>query len=561
MFHLLLLLPHLLCPTFAAVPGDLVTSLPGYPGTLPTKHYSGFVTTPHPSTKYTTTVNIHTHYWLVEAQAPLDPATAPTLVWMQGGPGGSSLIGLFTENGPITLNDYSTLTTAFNTTHVPTVFDNPHSWNKLANVLYVEHPAPTGFSYCSGYNTFQCPPWNDHTQAEASFAFFVKFFSAKYYKELASNPLFFSGESYAGVLVPTLAQLLLQARTPKNKHLAPYNIQGFALGNDCPGNQVYTCTPYSGWLGTQVALDFRFRHGMINESLYNTINQVCANQWNTFEGPTSQECRDLLEDPIRPVLSSAGDTYNMGGGYYLYDTCDGDLLDMDASTHQPRVVKQHEYTVDHLVHVQRTAQRNRQHDQNKRHPLAVQVDKTEQYWMTAATAATAQEYYNDAGTYACGQERASLVWLNVNAVREASHVPVRANSTEGRPFSFSTALPGYNFTAHTLLPLYNDTLIGALTIMQYSGEADPCVPYIGTERWVASLNMPVASTWRPWKSGHEIAGYTTRYQQDDAHFFDFVTIRNAGHMVPRYKPKASLDMMAKFLKDAIALRTGAEVTR
>ena len=161
-----------------------------------------------------------------------------------------------------------------------------------------------------------------------------------------------------------------------------------------------------------------------------------------------------------------------------------------------------------------------------------------------------EEYDNNAGTYACGQERNSLVWLNLETVREALHAPTFKQS--GRKFDFSTGLPGYNFTAHSLLSLYNDTLVPNLTIMQYSGDADPCVPYIGTERWIESLRMPVVKPWRPWKCGTEIAGYTTTYQRDGnpKHFFDFVTVRNAGHMVPRYKPASALQMMATFLDKA-----------
>jgi hypothetical protein len=62
-------------------------------------------------------------------------------------PGGSSLIGLFTEVGPLTLNDASVM----GPDGVLTVFVNDYSWhNAPANLLFVEHPAPTGFSYCVG---------------------------------------------------------------------------------------------------------------------------------------------------------------------------------------------------------------------------------------------------------------------------------------------------------------------------------------------------------------------------------------------------------------------------
>ena len=94
--------------------------------------------------------------------------TIPTVVWQQGGPGGSSLIGLFTELGPFTLNDFSTRTGEFNKTRIPTVFLNPNSWVFApANMLFVEHPAPTGFSYCSPGPCY----WNDTSQAETSYLF------------------------------------------------------------------------------------------------------------------------------------------------------------------------------------------------------------------------------------------------------------------------------------------------------------------------------------------------------------------------------------------------------
>ncbi len=59
-------------------------------------------------------------------------------------------------------------------------------------------------------------------------------------------------------------------------------------------------------------------------------------------------------------------------------------------------------------------------------------------------------YLNNAGTYACGQERASAVWLNLPSVREAIHV---RSKEQGGDFYFSTGL-NYTFTAADLVPLY-----------------------------------------------------------------------------------------------------------
>lgn len=63
-------------------------------------------------------------YWLVESEK--NPDTAPLMIWLNGGPGCSSMDGFFLENGPFHVNsDKETLLT------------NEYSWHKVANMLYV----------------------------------------------------------------------------------------------------------------------------------------------------------------------------------------------------------------------------------------------------------------------------------------------------------------------------------------------------------------------------------------------------------------------------------------
>ena len=64
-----------------------------------------------------------------------DPNNDPFLLWLNGGPGCSSLVGLLTEIGPVT---YNKTTKKFEI--------NKESWNTNANVLFVESPAGVGFS-------------------------------------------------------------------------------------------------------------------------------------------------------------------------------------------------------------------------------------------------------------------------------------------------------------------------------------------------------------------------------------------------------------------------------
>lgn len=76
---------------------------------------------------------INTFFWYFEAQN--DPRNSPLVIWMNGGPGASSLLGLFTENGPC------------NITRDLIPQRNDWSWNKDYNILYVDQPVQTGFSY------------------------------------------------------------------------------------------------------------------------------------------------------------------------------------------------------------------------------------------------------------------------------------------------------------------------------------------------------------------------------------------------------------------------------
>ena len=73
------------------------------------------------------------HYMFVESQDV--PSTDPVVIWFNGGPGCSSLLGYFMENGPFVMDDGQSV-----------LHKNPDSWNRRANTLYIESPAGVGFS-------------------------------------------------------------------------------------------------------------------------------------------------------------------------------------------------------------------------------------------------------------------------------------------------------------------------------------------------------------------------------------------------------------------------------
>lgn len=72
-------------------------------------------------------------YWFFPSRRT--PSADPLILWLTGGPGCSSEIALFIENGPFRI-DKKTLK----------VGTNPWSWNTQANLMYIDQTLGTGLS-------------------------------------------------------------------------------------------------------------------------------------------------------------------------------------------------------------------------------------------------------------------------------------------------------------------------------------------------------------------------------------------------------------------------------
>lgn len=154
---------------------------------------------------------------------------APLLVWMNGGPGASSLIGFFSEVGPHLLNLRSVPASSSPTAEYR-LFSNPFAWSTIGSLLVWEQPAGVGFSRCLG----GCPKqWNDTSSAMANLVILRAFFKANP-SEMARD-LFISGESYGGIYVPLLAQRVLHDDTLR---AGGVRLRGIAVGDGCIGYAV-----------------------------------------------------------------------------------------------------------------------------------------------------------------------------------------------------------------------------------------------------------------------------------------------------------------------------------
>jgi carboxypeptidase C (cathepsin A) len=79
-------------------------------------------------------LTVDSFFWFFEARH--DPENAPLSIWLNGGPGSTSMMGLLQENGPCFIDEDS-----------ETTIHNPWSWNNHVNMLYIDEPNQVGFSY------------------------------------------------------------------------------------------------------------------------------------------------------------------------------------------------------------------------------------------------------------------------------------------------------------------------------------------------------------------------------------------------------------------------------
>ncbi|KAL3903088.1 MAG: hypothetical protein SGILL_010580 [Bacillariaceae sp.] len=210
---------------------DKMTHFPGWNQPLPSDWYSGYLDYELEGQQ------VHTHYVLVMAEEDEssdkydDADDLPLIYWSNEGPGASSLYGLLTELGPLWLSEESLKTDEYRKTNIPTPMYNPYTWTRLGSLLIIDQPAPVGFSYCNNDTTsHSCGgiAWTDELTSLNAHTALQTFYKTKF-PCLQDKQLYLTGESYAGIYIPTLARRIVQ---DTNSSL---DLKGFAVGDGCLG--------------------------------------------------------------------------------------------------------------------------------------------------------------------------------------------------------------------------------------------------------------------------------------------------------------------------------------
>ncbi|XP_073117390.1 serine carboxypeptidase II-3 [Elaeis guineensis] len=248
---------------------DKITKLPGQPQGVDFDQYGGYVTVDKEAGRAL-------FYYLAEA-ASANSSSRPLVLWLNGGPGCSSLgIGAMEELGPFRV-----------TSDGKTLFKNPYAWNTVANVLFLESPAGVGFSYSN--TTSDYDKSGDNKTAADAYVFLVNWMER--FPEYKGRDFYIAGESYGGHYVPQLAYTILQHNN------SIINLKGIMIGNGVINDE----TDEKGMF------DYFWTHALISDETIDAIHKYCNFSPNASNEP--KQCVQTVENAYELVTTL--DIYNI----------------------------------------------------------------------------------------------------------------------------------------------------------------------------------------------------------------------------------------------------------
>ncbi|KAK8471181.1 hypothetical protein PHAVU_003G155400 [Phaseolus vulgaris] len=230
---------------------DRISALPGQPR-VAFSQFSGYVSVNEQHGRAL-------FYWLTES--PSSPQNKPLVLWLNGGPGCSSVAyGASEEIGPFRVNQTGS-----------SLYLNPNAWNREANILFLESPAGVGFSYTNTSSDLKTS--GDKRTAQDALIFLIRWLSR--FPQYKYREFYIAGESYAGHYVPQLAKKI---HDYNNKNPQIINLKGFIVGNAVTDS-------YNDGIGT---VTYWWSHSMISDQSYKSILKYC----NFTSEETSKKCDD-----------------------------------------------------------------------------------------------------------------------------------------------------------------------------------------------------------------------------------------------------------------------------
>lgn len=440
------------------------------------------------------------HYWFAMADSAAFQ-DLPVVLWLNGGPGSSSILGMLQENGPLLINATGGL------------MRNPYSWTKQANMLILESPGGVGYSYCAAMKAGgNCNNTDISTAAAARAAlqnFFVKF------PEFKQNKFFITGESYAGVYIPTLTNEILE-------HAPEIKMTGIGVGDPC-----------TDWPSQHESMDmlwYAHKHGFVPDADFDFLWNNCSMRQPSFlaQGFWRRE-NGMWMSSLQGTAALDG-ACKMAERKFMATTSRGLSQSWKKAYINELDVFSDSSSLDWTV------------------PKS--LDFYTAQWMNRADVKKALHVEDAPVKSWPGPTDGWQYTSNYNA----------CNKAPGQP---------------SMIDFYRKIAPKMTTTIVFNGDTDPCVSYEGTRTAIERVGFEIlpGGHYRPWfynksaaametlmekpnlfgpnlelrPAGAQFGGHVVNY----AHGLSFATVHGSGHMVPQFRPQSAERLLNRLLSDGL----------
>ncbi|KAH9655575.1 serine carboxypeptidase-like 18 [Citrus sinensis] len=422
---------------------QIITTLPGFDGDLPFKLETGYIGVGQND-------DVQLFYYFIESER--SPEDDPLVLWLSGGPGCSGFSGLVFEIGPLSF-DYEK-----SKVNLPKFLLNPYSWTKVANIIFLDAPVGTGFSYA---NTWQGYIMNDTLSAAQNYYFLRKWLIA--HPSFLANPLYIGGDSYSGIIVPMIVQHISDGIDVG--HRPRMNLKGYLLGNpltDSTENQ--NSVPH-----------FAYLNALISHEIYE-VNSLFISTFQNFIS----------------FYSFQSAKRNCQGEYVNVDPSNGlCIADLENITECISRVN-HAQIYEPSCRGPFISPRRKLFNWNR---SIIEEDSLD--FLSSPTQPAASGTWCRFHNYVY-----SYIWANDKTVQRAIGVQegtvkywVRCNQSLS-----------YTKDVSSSLAYHRNLIKKGYQVLIYSGDVDMKVPYVATEAWIKSLNLTIETGWQPWFVEGQVAG-------------------------------------------------------
>ncbi|KAL5096999.1 hypothetical protein RYX36_001326 [Vicia faba] len=407
--------------------GSIVKFLPGFNGPLPFLLETGYVGVGEKE-------DVQVFYYFIESEN--NPKEDPLMLWLTGGPGCSALSGLVFEIGPLEFRKEE-----YNGS-LPNLILKPYPWTKVSNIIFVDLPVFTGFTYATTNSSSQR---SDSILVHQTHEFFRKWLVD--HPKFQSNDIYIGGDSYSGIPLPAVVQEIVQGN---EKGVQPWiNLQGYLLGNAITTRKEHN-----------YKVSFAHGMGLISDELYNSLRINCKGDYINVESRNILCSKDigLFEEAISGLNSP----------HILDAKCD--WRDDTEKILRRSLIKKYPYNF--LT-------------SNLRLPPL-----------------SCRSYpYILCGFWANDESVRKALHIRKGSMgkwyRCTFNIPNKQDILSSYDYHVNLSRKGIRSLIYRPQILY---------ISYNSGDHDMLVPFLGTQAWIRSLNYSIVDDWRQWHADDQVAG-------------------------------------------------------